>query len=255
MIQSDALSRRADLHPDEDNDNEDMTLLPDDLFVKVIDTETRGLIVTALMKDDLVKAAVEALKSEGIPPIKSALTDWKLDDGLLFFLNRCYVHADMTLRKRIVERYHDTLPSGHPGQFQTLELVQRDYWWPGMTIFIKDYITGCATCQQMKVNMHLTVPPLSLIKSTTTRPFTVVTTDFIMDLPKSEGFDSIMVVVDQNATKGVIFIPTNKTLSAADAACLYYEKVYACVLACQTRSYRIEIHISHQTFSKNLENY
>jgi hypothetical protein len=86
MIQSDVLSRRADLHPDEDNDNEDMMLLLNDLFVKVIDMETRGLIVTALMKDNLVKAAVEALKSGGIPPIKSALTDWKLDDGLLFFL-------------------------------------------------------------------------------------------------------------------------------------------------------------------------
>jgi transposase InsO family protein len=50
--------------------------------------------------------------------------------------------------------------------------------------------------------------------------------DFITDLPESEGFDSIMVMVDQNAMKGVIFIPTNKTVSAAKAACLYYKKVY-----------------------------
>jgi transposase InsO family protein len=35
-----------------------------------------------------------------------------------------------------------------------------------------------------------------------------------------------MVMVDQNAMKGVIFIPTNKTVSAAEAACLYYEKIY-----------------------------
>jgi hypothetical protein len=95
-----------------------------------------------------------------------------------------------------------------------------------MTIFIKNYVSGCVACQQMKVNTHLMVLPLSLIKSTTTHPFTVVTMDFITDLPKSEGFDSIMVVVDQNATKGVIFIPTNKTVSVAKAACLYYEKVY-----------------------------
>jgi hypothetical protein len=78
----------------------------------------------------------------------------------------------------------------------------------------------------MKVNTHPMIPPLSLIKSTTTHPFAVVTMDFITDLPNSEGFDSIMVVVDQNATKGVIFIPTNKTVSVAKAACLYYEKVY-----------------------------
>jgi hypothetical protein len=78
----------------------------------------------------------------------------------------------------------------------------------------------------MKVNTHLTIPPLSLIKSTTTQPFAVVTTDFITDLPESEGFDSIMVVVDQNTMKGVIFIPMNKTVSVGEAACLYYEKVY-----------------------------
>jgi hypothetical protein len=86
MVQSDALSQRADLHPDEDNDNEDMTLLPDDLFMKVIDTKMHTLLVAVLMKDDLVKSAVEALKTGGIPPIKSTLTDWKLEDGLLFFL-------------------------------------------------------------------------------------------------------------------------------------------------------------------------
>jgi hypothetical protein len=123
MVQSDALSRRADLHPDEDNDNEDMTLLPDNLFMKVIDTETHSLLVAALMKDDLVKSAVKVLKTGGIPPIKSTLTDWKLEDGLLFFLERCYIPPNEVLRKRIIECCHDTLPSGHPSQFQTLELV------------------------------------------------------------------------------------------------------------------------------------
>ena len=33
MIQSDTLSRRPDYIPDEDTDNEDMTLLPDELFI------------------------------------------------------------------------------------------------------------------------------------------------------------------------------------------------------------------------------
>jgi hypothetical protein len=122
MVQSDALSRRADLHPDENNDNEDMTLLPDDLFMKVIDTETHSLLVAALMKDNLVKSAVEVLKTGGIPPIKSALTDWKLEDGLLFFLGRCYVPPNEVLCKRIVEHYHDTLPSGPPVNFKLWNL-------------------------------------------------------------------------------------------------------------------------------------
>jgi hypothetical protein len=136
IVQSDTLSWRADLHPDEDNDNEDMMLLPDDLFEKVIDTEMHSLLVTALMKDDLVKLAVEALKTGGIPLIKSVLTNWKLEDGLLFFLGQCYVLPNETLQNQIVECYHDTLPLGHLRQFQTLELMHCDYWWPGMTIFM-----------------------------------------------------------------------------------------------------------------------
>jgi hypothetical protein len=226
MVQSDTLSQRADLYPDEDNNNEDMMLLPDDLFIKVIDTEMHDLLVTALMKDDLVKSAVEALKTGGVPPIKSAFTDWKLEDSLLFFLGCCYIPPDETLQKQIIECYHNTLPSGHPGQFQTLELMRQDYWWPGMMIFIKNYVFGCATCQQMKVNTHPTVSPLSPIKSITTHPFAVPTMDFITDLPESKGFDSIMAMVDQNTTKGVTFIPTNKTVSMAEAACLFYKKVY-----------------------------
>jgi len=39
MIQCDALSWRPDFVPDEDHDNEDVTLLPDQLFVNLIDID------------------------------------------------------------------------------------------------------------------------------------------------------------------------------------------------------------------------
>ena len=85
MVQSDALSRRSDLCPDDETDSMDITLLPNSLFVQTIDTEMHNLIATNLMKDNIIKDAIEALKSNGTPPIKSALSDWKIDDGLLFF--------------------------------------------------------------------------------------------------------------------------------------------------------------------------
>ena len=68
-----------------------MTLLPDFLFVKAINIEMHDLVATNLMKDDIIKDAIEALKSKGTPPIKSALSDWKIENGLLFFKDRCYV--------------------------------------------------------------------------------------------------------------------------------------------------------------------
>jgi len=44
MIQSDALSRRPDHCPVEDNDNEDMVLLPDNLFIDLIDVDLQERI-------------------------------------------------------------------------------------------------------------------------------------------------------------------------------------------------------------------
>ena len=226
MVQSNALSRRSDLCPDDETDSMDITLLPDSLFIQTIDTEMHNLIATNLMKDDIVKDAIEALKSNGTPPIKSALSDWKIDDGLLFFKDRCYVPNTPGLWKRIVERYHNSITIGHPGQFKTIEEIRRDYWWPGMTVFIKNFVKGCATCQQMKVNTHPTMPPLSPIKSTTTCPFTLISTDFITDLLDVDEFDSIMVMVDHSLTKGAIFISCNKRIDVLTSADLYLEHVY-----------------------------
>ena len=125
-----------------------------------------------------------------------------------------------------MECYHDPIAIGHPSQFKTIEEIRCDYWWPGITVFVKNFVEGCMTCQQMKVNTHLTMPPLSPIKSTATRPFALISTDFITDLPEIDGFDSIMVVVDHGLTKGAIFIPCNKRIDALMSADLYLEYVY-----------------------------
>jgi len=121
---------------------------------------------------------------------------------LLFFKDLCYIPPHEDLRQEVVNWYHDTLTRGHPGHFKTLELIRRYYWWPGMTVFIKNYVAGCAICQQMKVNTHPTSPGLIPIKGQKdAKPFSQVTCDFITDLLESDGFDSLMVVVDHGSTE------------------------------------------------------
>ena len=44
MVQSNALSRWADLASEMDDDNNDQTVLPDSLFVNMINTELNDLI-------------------------------------------------------------------------------------------------------------------------------------------------------------------------------------------------------------------
>jgi len=48
----------------------------------------------------------------------------------------------------------------------------------------------------MKSDTHPVTPPLVLIPSTTTAPFTSLFVDLITDLPPSGGFNSIMVMVN-----------------------------------------------------------
>jgi hypothetical protein len=95
-----------------------------------------------------------------------------------------------------------------------------------MATMTKQFVDGCAICQQMKTNTHPTAAPLMLIKSHAHRPFQQVTMDFITDLLISNGFDSIFIMVDQGLSKGVILCPCNKTINAEGTIKLYIDNVF-----------------------------
>ena len=135
MVQSDTLSRLQHLNQ-EVNDNDNIVLLPDKMFISLMDVDLANRIRTSNATDKVVLDALAAAKSDDVLPMKSTLADWIFEDGLVFYQKWCYVPADENLRRNIVRRYHDLQPMGHPGQFATLELVRRDYWWPGMASFV-----------------------------------------------------------------------------------------------------------------------
>ena len=95
-----------------------------------------------------------------------------------------------------------------------------------MPIFIRTYVEGCAICQQHKINCHLLNPALQPVKAEHACPFSLITMDFITDLPISKGFDSIMVVVDHGSTKGVILEPCNKMIDATGTGTILLNTVY-----------------------------
>ena len=227
MVQSDALSRRPDHRQGAEDDNVERTMLPDNLFVRLVDTHLAPKFQHLANQDRLFCDALAAIHHNGPPPIRSALTDWQEKDGLIFYRDRCYVPADESLRRDLIQQHHDSPAAGHPGKFKTLELLRRSYWWPGMYTMVSRYVEGCATCQQHKPNTHPTTPPPQPIPAdNVTRPFQNVTMDLITDLPESHGYDSVLVVVDHGLTKGVIFAPCKKTIDAIGTAALYHRHVY-----------------------------
>ena len=234
MIPADSLSRRYNLCPDTDNDNTNLTLLPEDLFVRAIDMELQNSVLHAQLSDSTAKEAIRlATGGIGSDPSRNAAA-WTTEvDGngqrLVFFNNRLYIPDDQDLRRKIVSSFHDAKTAGHPGILATTAAVARDHYWPGLRSFVRRYVQGCAPCQQFKINRHPTKPALQPIPSYATRPFSQVATDFITHLPQTDdGYDSIMVVVDHGLSKGIILIPTSETgLSAEKTSNLYIKNVYS----------------------------
>ena len=252
MIQSDALSQWPDLGPENNQDNVDKMLLPDGLFISAFtlseeepadatewtllldhlflntfDLDLHTQIIASTNRDHVVLDALTALQSNGTPPMKSALSDWRHEDGIVFDKDKCYVPDDIGLWQEIVKWYHNLPPMGHPGHLKTLKLLQCDYWWPGMHTFVKNFVDGGAACQQAKINWYPTDPPLMPIKgSTTGQPFAQISYDFITNLLVPDGFDSLMVVVDQGLLKGVVLCPCHKTIDATGTAELLIQNIY-----------------------------
>jgi hypothetical protein len=134
--------------------------------------------------------------------------------------------TNLDLRRKIVNQFHDTLPMAHPGQYKTMEAIRKCYWWPGLYTFIRNYITGCANCQQHKVNTHPMMLLLILIRPSGARPFATITMDFITDLPVSNGRNLLLVVVNHRLTKGVVFILCTKIFGVLEMANALINNMY-----------------------------
>ena len=221
-----ALFRRPDLLPSTTPENEGVTLLPPSLFINLINTSLSHRIQFSLSSNPLVLQALQSIDGSIPPAFCSSLSDWQYTEGILTYQGRVYIPPDPSLWWAILLRCHDHETAGHPGYLKTRQLVASEFWWPSLASFVRKYVEWCATCQRSKSNTHPTVPPLTPIRSTSTRPFQQISCDLITDLPLSNGFDSLLVVVNHGLTKGVILCPTKKTITVEGVANLFFHKVF-----------------------------
>src|SRR5258707_624365 len=90
---------------------------------------------------------------------------------------------------------------------------------------VKDYVASCATCAHMKSPRHKPYGKLKqlLIPS---RPWSSILMDFIKQLPDSEGFSTILVIIDC-LTKQALFIPSHDMVNAPQVAWLFLIHVFS----------------------------
>ena len=194
MIPADTLSRRPDHAKGIENDNVDVIALPNRLFISLIDLDLQRAISDGYTLDDFAQHILS-----NINDYPNDHPDWthivENDTTFLDFKGRQYVPADLNLRRQILKLKHDALSAGHPGILETLLAVSKDYYWPGLRTFVRNYVAGCLECQRFKINRHPACPALMPVPAApNTRLFAHTSMDFLTDLPPAnDRNDSILV--------------------------------------------------------------
>ena len=57
------------------------------------------------------------------------------------------LYVPRSLRHWMVRQHHDDPAQGHPGISKTVELLSRNYYFPGMRKEVERYISKCQNCQ------------------------------------------------------------------------------------------------------------
>ena len=137
-------------------------------------------------------------------------------DGLLYI--------PLPLRPDVLASRHDSVLSGHPGQKRTLALVQRDFSWPGLDTYVRNYVRACDVCGRIKAPRH---KPFGLLRplDIPDRPWRAITMDHIVKLPGSHGYDTIWVICDR-LTRYAHFIPYTESSTAADLAWIFLARIF-----------------------------
>ena len=147
MGKVDGLSRRLDWQKGMEKDNEDQTLIKPEqirgMEMLMQEKDLKERIRKAQEGDEKIVKAVEELKKAGIKTLRDE--EWEVEDGIVMKEGRIYM-LEGDLRREIIQLHHDTPVGGHGGRWKMIELIGRNYWWPGITKEVERYVEGCDAC-------------------------------------------------------------------------------------------------------------
>src|SRR5258707_11193661 len=90
---------------------------------------------------------------------------------------------------------------------------------------VKDYMASCATCAHTKSPRYKPYGKLKQLPIPS-RLWSSISMDFIEQLPDSEGFSTILVIVD-HLTKQAIFIPSHDMVNAPQVVQLFLIHIFS----------------------------
>jgi len=97
MVIADALSRRSDYFKGIENDNENVTALPEDLWIRLLDTEIQDAVVKAQQKDEFAQEAIKRLNDPSQSPTKWSIEVDPHGSNVLFFDSQMYIPDNLSV--------------------------------------------------------------------------------------------------------------------------------------------------------------
>ena len=151
MGKADRLSRRPDWKVGVDRDNENQVFIKDNWICKlqeVVIEEPKVDIIKkikkARSKDKDVVRVVEEMKKAGVKELQG--NKWKIEGDLVLKEGKVYILKEKELRAEVIQLHHDVLAVLYRGRWKIVELVTRNYWWPGVMRDVGRYVEGYDLC-------------------------------------------------------------------------------------------------------------
>jgi len=129
-------------------------MLKEELWMKKTTAKVTILKRTTKMEDsDILKEIKNnnTREKEMIQALEKGDNGTWEENGIVYMDGRIYVPNSRKIKKKILQENHDLVDMGHLEQQRMLNLIKRNYWWPGFKEDIKKYVQGCFKCQQNKI--------------------------------------------------------------------------------------------------------
>jgi len=76
----------------------------------------------------------------------AGLGHYSLENDIITYERCLYIPANNSLKFKVTYQCHDAKVAGHFGQDKTLKLIKRDYYWPNMEDWVRNYVRTCNAC-------------------------------------------------------------------------------------------------------------
>lgn len=141
----------------------------------------------------------------------------------LLYKGRMVIPKDSTMIDKLLNQYHMSAVGGHNGEYKTYLRLADDWYWEGMRKTVTEFVRHCVICQRQKASHQ---QPAGLLQPLPipSQVWEDITMDFVEALPKSGGFDTVLVVVDR-LSKYAHFIGLRHPFTASTVAHIFVKEV------------------------------